>query len=736
MILLFDFDIFMDYNKKIEFLKEIAKMGLSSCFVLSEEFDKTNIEIITQDTSLVVLRKSIEDKNAFIYKFLNKYKKETIIFFTNNKNFLLQLEYNQNLYIKNFFSKYTYNYEDINKKNKFDIIKKYIDEMQEKSFITLEEFLLDKTEELVTNNIEISVIIKYIQNLFFEYFVKIKTIKEVACTLEKKLYLNTEKYKKNNDLNKLFQQKQKTFYIDSNKEKIIYILDNFEYFEIDKVDNEEVLNFIKLNNFIIFDKEKIFKILGFMLPNYQDLKLYYWLIDNTKKNISIEFMLEKLLNIDIKIGIDEKMEIKKLIGLKVLFEHIRKMNFFNLRFFPLEKEFEKILDLMNINSYLFDNIEWQKDNNIIKKDIDETIKELKSKGLFLQNTDFNSFLCDENIVYFFKKINIKSKTKNNKIVLNNDELLRYQDNLSANYLNDFLAFKKIRALKYFIQAVKAIKPIDDRIKTTFSSTNTKTGRLTSSEVNLQNISRECVIENFFVSKYIKSNNKSDFIKIDYSQIELRMLAHFSQDNFLIKSFQDGEDIHLNTATELFKFEINKQNVEHYRKIAKAINFGLIYGMGARALSHTIKQPIEIAKNYIERHQNVLNGAVKFIEKLQKEARNNKYIHSLNGRKIYFENGILINKLDRVSINNLCQASASDVIKLAMLVIKRELDIVPLLQIHDELIFDYKAINKVDTIIDIMKNIYSNQYISKHQDLYFNKELNINLDVNIKIDKSI
>lgn len=735
MILLFDFDIFMSCDKKICFFNEIAKLELSSCFVLSEEFDESNKNIVPQNSPLVLIKKTIENKNDFIYKFLNKYKEETIIFFTNNKQFLLQLKYNQNLYIKNLFSNYTYNIQDINIKNKFYIIENYNKEGQDKSFITLEEMLFEKTAE-ADINADIYAIINYIKEIFFKYFTKVKT--NNSASYDNKLYLNTEKYTQSDALDRLLEQNNKVFYMSISQKNIIYVLDDFDYFEISEKNDIRLLKFVKSNKFIIFDKERIFKILNFKPKDYQDLKLYYWLINNTEKNTSIELMLEKILNIDIKIGESKEYEIKELIGLKILFEHIKKMNFFNKKYFEMEKEFEEILDIMNANNYLFDNIEWQKDKDKIKKDIDNIIQELKTKELFLQNVDFNTFLYDNNINYFFKKINIKLKLKNNKVVLNNDELIKYQSSLDSYYLDDFLMFKKARILKYFIQAVKAIKPIDDKIQTTLSSTNTKTGRLTSREVNLQNISRESVIENecLFVSKYIKSQDRNDFIKIDYSQIELRMLAHFSQDRFLLNSFQNGEDIHLNTAVELFKGELNQQNTEHYRKIAKAINFGLVYGMGAKALSEAIRQPVEVAKEYIENHKNILYKAINFIEELQKEARKNKYIYSLNGRKIYFEEGILINKLDRVSINNLCQASASDIIKLAMLVIKRELGIIPLLQIHDELIFGYKAIEKIDSITDIMKNIYSEKYINKHQDLYFNKELKINLDVNVKIDKSI
>lgn len=736
MILLFDFDIFLDYNKKTGFIKEIVKLGLPNCFILSEEFDETSKNIIGIDDSLIIIKENTKSKDDFICKFLNKYKQETIIFFTNNKNFLLQLEYNQNLYIKNFFSKHIYNYKILRECNKIDAIKQYINEMQNKSFITLEKTLID--EEINICNSEIKTISKYIQNIFFKCFTEIKTDNNTLETLKERHYLNTEKYNFSNENNRLLEQKEKVFYMSVDKQNNIYILDEFEYFKISKIHDTELLKFIKSNTFVVFDKEKIFKLLNFALPNYQDLKMYYWLIDNTKKNIEIDFMLEKLLNIDLRIGSDKDIETKKLISIKVLYEHIKKMKSPNLKYFKMEKEFEEILDLMNSNVYSFDSSEWQEDKNIIELEINKTIQKLKEKELFLQNTDFNNFLSDENIVYFFKKINIKIKLKNNKIVLNNEEIEKYQDLLNANYLDDFLIFKKARILKYFIQAVKAIKPIDNQIKTTLSSINTKTGRLTSREVNLQNISRESILENrnLFVSKYIKTENKSDFVKIDYSQIELRMLAHFSQDSFLIKSFQSGEDIHLNTALELFKNELNEHNIEQYRKIAKAINFGLVYGMGARALSETIKQPLEIAKNYIENHKSILRGATSFIEELQKEAKKNKYIYSLNGRKIYFEEGILSNKLDRVSINNLCQASASDVIKLAMIIIKRELGVVPLLQIHDELIFDCKATEKIDKITDIMKNIYSDKFIQNHQDLYFNKELKINLDVNVKIDKSI
>jgi DNA polymerase-1 len=214
------------------------------------------------------------------------------------------------------------------------------------------------------------------------------------------------------------------------------------------------------------------------------------------------------------------------------------------------------------------------------------------------------------------------------------------------------------------------------------------------------------------SGFVASSGKK-LISIDYSQIELRLLAHFCQDDALLQAFVEGQDIHLQTAIKIFGEEKAQEN----RHIAKTINFGLIYGMGARKLAQTLEIDNKTAKSYIDSYFASFPTVKEFIANEEQKVQEIGYVQTISGRKRYFDFDSA-NKMQQASflreaVNSIFQGSASDIIKLAMNKIeklyKNDDDIKMLLQIHDELIFEVdeqECDRYSDELTDIMQDIVS------------------------------
>lgn len=256
------------------------------------------------------------------------------------------------------------------------------------------------------------------------------------------------------------------------------------------------------------------------------------------------------------------------------------------------------------------------------------------------------------------------------------------------------------------------KDAKSRIHTTFLQIGTNTGRLSSRYPNLQNIPTKSDFGNRVRNGFIARDGYL-LVSIDYSQIELRLLAHFSGDLDFLNAFKEDRDIHLETATRLF----GASEAKSKRGIAKGINFGLIYGMGANALSQTVGISVNDAKIYIKNYFELFPTVKDYLETTKEEILRTGEATTLLGHKRRF-NFNNINKRDeatyiREGINAIFQGSAADLMKLAMQKIdsiynfKENDDLLLLLQIHDELIFEVREdkLHAIDEIVKIMENIY-------------------------------
>jgi DNA polymerase-1 len=223
---------------------------------------------------------------------------------------------------------------------------------------------------------------------------------------------------------------------------------------------------------------------------------------------------------------------------------------------------------------------------------------------------------------------------------------------------------------------------------------TATGRLSSKNPNLQNIPARSAQGLKIREAFVASKGKK-LIGIDYSQIELRLLAHFSQDSVLVDAFNADKDIHLQTAIALF----GKEEAPRKRAVAKTVNFGLLYGMGQKKLSETLGITTKEAKEIIEKYFESFPTVKTYFRSIVDNSKEMGYVETLLKRRRYFDyenaSAMFRAAYDRESVNSVFQGSASDLIKLSMNKIDRvirdeKLNAKMLLQIHDELIFEVDA----------------------------------------------
>ncbi|OOC28283.1 DNA polymerase I [Helicobacter pylori] len=258
-----------------------------------------------------------------------------------------------------------------------------------------------------------------------------------------------------------------------------------------------------------------------------------------------------------------------------------------------------------------------------------------------------------------------------------------------------------------------LKDKDDKIHTTFIQTGTATGRLSSHSPNLQNIPVRSPKGLLIRKGFIASSKEYCLLGVDYSQIELRLLAHFSQDKDLMEAFLKGRDIHLETSKALFGGDLAKEK----RSIAKSINFGLVYGMGSKKLSETLNIPLNEAKSYIEAYFKRFPSIKDYLNRMKEEILKTSKAFTLLGRYRAFDftgaNDHIKGNYLREGVNAIFQGSASDLLKLGMLKVSERFKNNPsvrlLLQVHDELIFEIEEKNALKLQQEIQRILNDEVY---------------------------
>ena len=259
---------------------------------------------------------------------------------------------------------------------------------------------------------------------------------------------------------------------------------------------------------------------------------------------------------------------------------------------------------------------------------------------------------------------------------------------------DYRSLAKLMST-YIEKLPRMADPKTGRVHTNFSQATAVTGRLASSDPNLQNIPVRTEEGRRIREAFIPANG-CKLLSADYSQIELRIMAHIAEDENLLEAFNTGKDVHQATAAEIFGVPLDDVSSEQ-RRYAKVINFGLIYGMSAFGLAGNLGIERSAAQNYIAKYFDRYPGVAQYMERTRVEARENGYVETVFGRRLWLpeikgSNGPRRQGAERAAINAPMQGTAADLIKLAMIAVenwleKEQLKTRMLLQVHDELVFD-------------------------------------------------
>lgn len=287
----------------------------------------------------------------------------------------------------------------------------------------------------------------------------------------------------------------------------------------------------------------------------------------------------------------------------------------------------------------------------------------------------------------------------------NEEVLQ---KLAENYplpkiILEYRGMAKLKST-YTDKLPRMVNPVTHRVHTNFAQAVAVTGRLASSDPNLQNIPIRTA-EGRRIREAFVAPHGSRIVSADYSQIELRIMAHMSEDPGLIRAFANGEDIHCATASEIFDVTPLEVSGEQ-RRHAKVINFGLIYGMSAFGLAGNLGISRHAAQDYIERYFHRYPGVARYMENIRQQARENGYVETVFGRRLWLPeinspNGPRRQAAERAAINAPMQGTAADIIKLSMIAVqnwleKEKLKSSLILQVHDELVLEVPE-NELETI---------------------------------------
>ena len=467
------------------------------------------------------------------------------------------------------------------------------------------------------------------------------------------------------------------------------------------------------------------------LKLYADTMILSWLL-NTNEKVGLDYQIEKHFNhkmIAFK-DVVKKGEDFSNVDISKACEYAAEDALMTLKLFNKQLEEFKKTDNEELLKLAFD-VEFdfiyvlaEMENNGIKIDV-ELLKEYKEKSnKYIQEltteiykvagTEFNINSPKQLGVLLFETLGLNA-SKKTKTGYSTDEtvlsglvneheiiplLLKYREayKLQSTYIEPLLDL--------------ALRNSDNRIHTSFLHTGTATGRLSSKNPNLQNIpvGSDSILQ---IRQAFIPENGYKLVGIDYSQIELRLLAHFSQDEALVEAFKNNLDIHYQTAVKIFGAELAKEK----RNIAKSINFGLLYGMGSKKLGDTLGIPSKEAKIYIDSYFEAFKSVKDYLKSIEDFAYTNGYVKTLLNRKRLFDfdsaNAMMKAAYLREAVNTLFQGSAADLIKLSMIKIykkyKNNDKMRLLLQIHDELIFEIKdefVESFTEEIREIMESIYT------------------------------
>lgn len=344
------------------------------------------------------------------------------------------------------------------------------------------------------------------------------------------------------------------------------------------------------------------------------------------------------------------------------------------------------------------------------KDLENRIKKLEKKAYEIAGEEFNLGSTKQLREIFFDKLNYRIIKKTPGGQPSTDEKVLVELAEEYELPGVLLEHRTLSKLKstYTDKLPGQISETTGKVHTSFHQAVTTTGRLSSSDPNLQNIPIRTE-DGRRIRQAFEPSKGHRFISADYSQIELRIMAHISKDVGLLQAFQEGEDIHSKTASEVFDVAIEEVTAD-LRRNAKAINFGLIYGISAFGLGKQLGISRNLAAEYMAMYFEKYPGVKKYMESTKDFASQNGYVETLFGRRLYLRdinasNAIRRQASERAAINAPVQGTAADIMKIAMIkthqAIKAEnVKAKLILQVHDELILDTPK-KEIDSVINLL-----------------------------------
>ncbi|EEG99396.1 DNA polymerase I family protein [Borreliella burgdorferi 118a] len=491
---------------------------------------------------------------------------------------------------------------------------------------------------------------------------------------------------------------------------------------------------------------KILKNNGFNpIPPYFDTMIAAYLIDTNSK-VSLDFLAEKyLMHKNIKYeDVIQKNDNFANISLEMATSYSSEdadITFRLFNIFTKKLKEDKLDKLMHEIEMPFNKVIIEMEENGIyldKEYLKEYGKELGKELEAIENEIIKSIGIDFNLnspkqmhEILFEKLNLKlpEKMKKDSTDIKVLESLREQHESIENLIK----YRQIAKLKstYTDNLIELINYKTNRLHTSFIQTKTATGRITSINPNLQNIPIKDE-KGRKIRKAFKPENGNIFISADYSQIELAILAHLSQDEVLIKAFENNKDIHTETASKLFKIE-EKEITPNLRRIAKSINFGIIYRMSDFRLAKELGITKEEAKGFINSYFDSYPKIKEFIINQINFVKNAGYSETILKRRRYIKeinsnNYLERSAAERIAINSIIQGSAADIMKIAMVKVfnefkSKKMESKILLQVHDEMLIE-SPIEEENEVKKILKIMMETAYI-----------LNLPLRANIETGKS-
>jgi DNA polymerase-1 len=384
---------------------------------------------------------------------------------------------------------------------------------------------------------------------------------------------------------------------------------------------------------------------------------------------------------------------------------------------PVEFPLVKILAHMEVSGVKVDKDVLKNVSDLAQKEIGKLEKNIHEMAG--ENFNINSPSQLANIIYEKLKISTVGIKRGKTGFSTNAEQLKKLFELHP-IIPEVESYRELFKLKStYADALPKLITEDGRIHAKFNQAVTATGRLSSSEPNLQNIPKRGSLAKEIRKAFVAEEGKV-LLALDYSQIDLRAAAHLSSDKKMIEIFQEGRDIHRSTAAWVNKIEEEKVTPEQ-RSEAKSLNFGVLYGMGVYGFMRDSGVSRDRATFFIEKYMETFSGLKDHLEKTKEFARKFGYVETELGRRRYIpninnSNHMVKTAAERVAINLPVQGLSADIMKLAMIKVEKEIseglakkEIALVLQVHDELIFevDEKKVEEYEKKIkEVMQNVYN------------------------------